>query len=159
MSIAAASGCESATETPATVRVDASLTGASIKPTAIETDATGSFTASISALGDSASLTYDIEFAGLDSNSTAAHVHGPADENNTGAVLVDLTAIPPGGSGTVQLGGTSGTGSGIIDLKADATATVSGDSLHTLLLAGRLYVDVHSSANAAGEIRGQLRRR
>ena len=38
------------------------------------------------------------------------------------------------------------------------TATVSGDSLIKLLNAGLLYVNVHTAANAGGEIRAQLKK-
>jgi hypothetical protein len=43
-----------------------------------------------------------------------------------------------------------------VDLKLAITATVSGDSLKTLLDAGQLYVNVHTVANGGGEIRGQI---
>jgi hypothetical protein len=35
-------------------------------------------------------------------------------------------------------------------------ATVKGDSLRKLLFAGKTYVNIHTTSNTGGEIRGQV---
>ena len=75
-------------------------------------------------------------YAGLTSNQMAAHIHSGA-FGVAGGVLISL-------SGT---GGTAGTfsGSGVL---------TSGQ--FTTLLAGDLYLNLHTTVNGAGEIRGQI---
>ena len=145
--------CESSTE--AELRYSATLSGAQETP-AITTTATGAFTATI----DEATnvMTYNVAFQGLGSNATLAHIHGPAVAGVAANILVDLNAAASGR--IITLGGTSGTGSGTINLTAATliTATVSGDSLRKLFDAGQLYVNIHSVTNGGGEIRGQITR-
>ena len=54
----------------------------------------------------------------------------------------------------------AGSSSGNVKVTSTAviTATVSGDSLIKLLNKGLLYVNVHTAANAGGEIRAQLKK-
>lgn len=152
-------GCESISEQPAEVPLSAALSGARVKPTAVTTTGIGSLTATLSSLSGDALLDYDVSFSGLADNSVSAHLHGPADTATTGSILVDLGAIPAGSAGTIQLGATSGTATGTLNLKTPMSASVSGDSLHRLLVAGLVYIDVHTGVNTGGEIRGQIRRR
>ena len=52
---------------------------------------------------------------------------------------------------------TSGTASGTITLgDRRSSATVNGDSLKKLLLAGNAYANIHTTSNGGGEIRGQI---
>jgi len=77
-------------------------------------------------------LTYNITFSGLSSTETGAHIH-------QGVVGVD---------GPIQftlLSGSPKTG----------TVTLSA-SQETSLLAGELYVNIHSNNFSGGEIRGQI---
>jgi CHRD domain len=71
-----------------------------------------------------------------------AHIHGPADENNTAGVLFALTAT--------QTGTVVGSGS----LSGTATLT---DAQIADLKAGKWYVNIHTGNNPGGEIRGQLK--
>lgn len=68
---------------------------------------------------------------------TAAHIHGPALPGFNGPVILPLTTS----------GGTSGTLNGV--------GTYTGPQI-TDLLAGKHYVNVHSTAFPGGEIRGQI---
>lgn len=120
----------------------------------IVTSGTATFAAD---LNEDDVLAYDISYAGLTSLSTQAHLHGPATTTQTAPILVDLSAAAAGRS--ISLGSTAGSGTGTIDLKLDATVTVSGDSLRRLLNAGLLYADIHTVNNPNGEIRGQVIRR
>ena len=81
-------------------------------------------------------LAYRATYTGLSGPATAAHFHGPAAPGANGppVVMVADPATPIGGS--VRL-----------------TPAQQAD-----LLAGRWYFNVHTQANPAGEIRGQVQR-
>ena len=150
--------CESLTEAPQRQPIGAELRGGAVQPDSVGTTGSGSFTGTLRMLNGVAAVDYTLSFSGLVGNATAVHLHGPASAENTGEILVDLSAPPAGSTGTVTLGGTSGSGNGTLDLTTAFTPTVSGDSLHVLLDAGMVYVDVHTSTRAGGEIRGQIRK-
>ncbi|MBT8486805.1 MAG: CHRD domain-containing protein, partial [Phycisphaerae bacterium] len=78
-------------------------------------------------------LHYRIVFSGLSSAETAAHFHGPADIGATAGVLHTL---PPGNPKV-------GTWNYDESIEAD-------------ILAGRIYINIHSTTAPTGEIRGQL---
>ena len=153
LACALAGGCESLTTLVVTETFIASLNGAKVKPTAVQTSGTGTLT--VTSSSDTSALRYDLTFSGLSDAATAAHIHGPAVDSAVAGVLVDFAALPQGRQGSIQLG-TSGTASGSFDLNLNVTPTVTGDSLFKLLQAGLLYVDVHTASNSAGEIRGQI---
>lgn len=147
--------CESLTEVVARETYAADLRGTSVRPDTVSTTGTGSFHATLSS--DTSAMTYDLTYSGLSSAATAIHIHGPAADSVVVTPLVDLAALPAGGTGSVQLG-TSGSASGSIDLARAVTPGVSGDSLRRLLIARLLYVDVHTQLHSGGEIRGQIGR-
>lgn len=89
--------------------------------------------------------TYTITFTGLTGPLTLAHIHGPAAAGTNANVLVPFDATGQGTSGTLT--GTF-TGTNNVD--------VSTDSLDKLMTSGNAYVNLHTAANPAGEIRGQL---
>jgi hypothetical protein len=76
-------------------------------------------------------------YSGMLANVTAAHIHGPALPGVNGPVILPLTTS----------GGTAGTLNGA----GTYTALQIAD-----LLAGKHYVNVHTSAFPGGEIRGQI---
>lgn len=80
----------------------------------------------------------------------ASHIHGPAAAGVSAGVIFNLF-LPVGSSGT--LNGVVATGS----LTSASNGSVSLDSLRTLFNNGMAYVNVHTSANQAGEIRDQVR--
>ena len=84
-------------------------------------------------------LTFDITVTGLTGPITAAHFHKAVD----GSVVRTITSSF-----------TSNTASGEWK-NTDSSEPLSTD-LVTELLAGNIYVNVHTSANPGGEIRGQL---
>lgn len=84
-------------------------------------------------------VTWDILYAGLTGPLTAAHIHGPAAPGNNAAPIVTLSA---GGPATGELAGSA--------------STASIPNFQTWLQDGLLYVNLHTSQNAAGEIRGQI---
>jgi CHRD domain-containing protein len=147
-SAALAFACDSSTDTK--VSYAASLSGANEVP-AVTSSGTGTFTAT---LDENNVLTYNLTFTGLTSNSILAHIHGPASTTVSSGVLVDFNNAAAGR--IITFGSPSGTGSGTIDLKLAINANVSGDSLRKLLDLGLTYVNVHTTVNQGGEIRGQV---
>jgi hypothetical protein len=98
---------------------------------------------SAAAKGDAA-VTYDttsrqatwrISYSGLSGPPTAAHFHGPAQPGANAGVAVP---IPNVATSPVQ---------------GSATLT---DAQAEDLLAGRYYINIHTAANPAGEVRGQV---
>ena len=80
---------------------------------------------------------YDIDYDGLSAGATAAHIHGPADATHTAGVLIPFSGAS----------GTSGTLFGQSPLTPEQL---------TNLLAGLTYINIHTSVNPGGEIRGQI---
>jgi uncharacterized protein (TIGR03118 family) len=80
---------------------------------------------------------YDIDYDGLSANATAAHLHGPADSTHNANVMF----------GVEGSSGTSGTLEGQNPLTPEQL---------TELLSGSTYVNIHTSNNPGGEIRGQV---
>ena len=80
-------------------------------------------------------LTWKLTYSGLSGPATAAHFHGPAEAGKNGGVAV---AIPNAGTSP-----------------AEGSATLT-DAQAADLVAGKLYVNVHTAANPGGEIRGQV---
>ena len=80
-------------------------------------------------------LSWKGSYAGLSGPVTAAHFHGPAVPGRNAGVVLPLPAnLPPAFEGS---------------------ATIS-DAQAAELLAGRWYLNLHTAANPAGEIRGQV---
>ncbi len=82
---------------------------------------------------DANTVSFRIAFVGLTAAETLAHIHGPADPGVNGGVL---TALPLGNPKTGVWNYLEGQ---------------EGD-----ILAGKTYVNIHSGAFPAGEIRGQI---
>lgn len=96
----------------------------------------GSATATLNAAEDT--LVISGTFEGLTGPAQAAHIHGPAEEGETAGVVFPLD-IDAAASGEL-----SGTWSDITEDEVQQ------------LRDGLFYVNVHTAANGAGEIRGQL---
>lgn len=97
-------------------------------------------------------ITYRVEVYNMPVGTTASHIHVGAQGVN-GPVVINLT-VPAGGiSNDFALTGTATT----TDLVARAAQGINSweDFVQALML-GNMYVNVHSTANPGGEIRGQL---
>ena len=90
--------------------------------------------------------TYAVNFTGMTGPLIGAHIHGPG--STTVAVGIIVPFITAGATGT------SGTFTGTFT--STNTPTISNDSLDVLMRNGNAYVNLHTSLNPGGEIRGQL---
>lgn len=86
-------------------------------------------------------LSVQASYSGLSGTATAAHIHGSADTSAAADVIKDLAPLNGGAFGS------SGSFSGILTLDA---AQISA------LVDGLTYLNVHTSGNQGGEIRGQI---
>lgn len=131
-----------------------SLSGSNEVPP-VTTTATGS--ATFTAVGDTA-INYSIVVNGL-TGVTMGHIHvGGA--GVSGGVVVWL--LPPNGtapqaaSGTVNGTLATGTITAAWIRGIGTAAPISLDSLKSLMRSGNAYVNIHTSANSGGEVRGQI---
>jgi hypothetical protein len=83
-------------------------------------------------------LSWSITYSGLSGPATMAHFHGPAASGKNAAVVLWMST--KGSPATSPITG-----------KATLTPDQAKD-----FLAGQWYVNVHTAANPAGEIRGQV---
>jgi hypothetical protein len=129
------------------------LNGDNERPVPVVTNAQGQATFKVSKEGDS--LHYKLNVANIE-NVTQAHIHlGPA--SGTGGIVVWL--YPDGPPATLIPGRTNGTLAEGDITDADVIGALAGQGIEGLLEAieaGNTYVNVHTSANPPGEIRGQL---
>jgi CHRD domain len=95
----------------------------------------GTGTADIDYDPASKKLSWKVTYSGLSGPATAAHFHGPAEAGKNSGVAV---AIPNAATSPVE---------------GSATLT---DAQAADLTAGKFYVNIHTAANPAGEIRGQV---
>jgi hypothetical protein len=114
-----------------------SMTGTQETPP-IVVPATGSIDATYNRL--SRTLSYKITFSGLSGNATAAHIHGLGEIGVAAPVVQSFSGFPAATSGTYSN-----------SLLIDGVKIKEED-----LLAGRYYVNIHTAARPAGEIRGQI---
>jgi hypothetical protein len=116
----------------ATVKYHAAMSAASEVPPG-KSAGSGEATASL----DTATheLTYDVTFKGLDTDPTAAHIHGPAEAGKNAGVIVPLGTAPKS------------------PVHGSAKLTPEQEQQ---LAAGMMYVNVHTKADPGGAIRGQL---
>ena len=119
----------------------AELTGAAQVPP-VETEATGM--ADITVDTEAMTISWMVTYEGLSADPVAGHFHGPATPEETAPPVIDLTvdmeeaseeAVPQ-------------------DIMQGSSA-LTGEQL-TELQAGLYYINIHTSENPDGEIRGQV---
>ena len=106
---------------------------------AVTTGAKGSGTVSI----DGKLLTIHVQYDGLESNFAAAHIHGPAGKGVNAGVLFGLSRTDlhqPSDANTGMF-----TGSAVVS-----------DAIIEAIKEGEAYLNIHTSGNGGGEIRGQI---
>ena len=129
------SACKKDDETVPTMQVSGTLSGSQEVPAVT---ASGTGTVSGTYTPSTKELKYSITYAGLTSAPTGAHLHYGNAKHTTAAPTVPFSNLPTT---------TSGTFSGTVTLNA-----MQADSL----TAGRIYANIHTTANAGGEVRANL---
>ena len=95
----------------------------------------------------------DFGFEALTGSATVGHIHGPADSSSNAGVVFDLlgrgplTNIDRVDVNFIDNGASGGRVTGTVQYNTAEAAD---------LLAGLHYINIHSAANPAGELRGQL---
>jgi hypothetical protein len=117
----------------------ASLSGDNERPNAVVTAGKG--TGHLVVVADR--LWFNVTYRGLSGPATLAHIHGAADATASAGVMVDLAPFNGGAFGS------SGSLAGSVVVNATTAAA---------LVDGLTYLNVHTAANGAGEIRGQILR-
>ena len=135
-------------ETPPSDRFAAqSMTGAKERPDPVLTTATGSATFE---LVNGNSVRFEVKVSGL-TGARLADIHtAVADSVGPIAVTLFSSTTPPTGPFTGTLASGTFSGSSI------QLSGVTLDSLLQLMRLGRTYVNVHTTTNPGGEIRGQI---
>lgn len=87
---------------------------------------------------DTNQLTIAVSWTGLTGDVTASHLHGLADQNSNAGVLANLPRMNSTANGSIN-----------------TTITLS-EANEQGLLAGMTYINIHTSANPAGELRANL---
>ncbi|MBC7576663.1 MAG: CHRD domain-containing protein [Tardiphaga sp.] len=112
-------------------KMKATLNGASEVPS---NTTTGTGTADIDFDPATRKMTWKLNYSGLTGPATMAHFHGPAEPGKNAGVAVPIAPATSPSEGGATL-----------------TEAQAAD-----LAAGKYYVNVHTEANKAGEIRGQV---
>ena len=97
-------------------------------------EAKGTGTADVNYDSSDKKLTWKLTYSGLTGPATAAHFHGPAEAGKNAGVVIPISNTASGSEGSATL--------------TDAQAAD--------LMAGKMYINVHTEANKGGEIRGQV---
>ncbi|MEP6831815.1 MAG: CHRD domain-containing protein [Gemmatimonas sp.] len=128
----------------ATPGFTAILNGANERPAPVTTAGAGAASFTV----NGTTVSYVVTFSRLSGVPIMAHIHGPGNSNQSVAVLVDFPT-----AGQTQ---TNGVLTGTFNAASIRNAAVSLDSLFVLMRNGNAYVNVHTTLNSAGEIRGPL---
>ncbi|MDH4066395.1 MAG: CHRD domain-containing protein [Acidobacteriota bacterium] len=130
-----------------TIRLTATLSGSSETP-GVLTGAAGSAEVFVNLATQA--VNYRIDIFNIPTQTTAGHFHvgGPG---LAGPVVVDLT--PPGVTDDFSLSGAASPSS--LRARPDQGIRTWADFIQALA-GGQIYVNIHSTANPGGEIRGQL---
>jgi hypothetical protein len=99
-------------------------------------DTKGTATADFTVNADTNAVTWKITYQGLSSDAVAAHIHGPAAPGANAGVVINLA--PSGMQNPLE-----------------GSATLTKPQMDDLM-AGKDYVNIHTTQNKGGEVRGQI---
>lgn len=131
-----------ATATPSTINT--LLNGANERPNPVTTQGVGAAMFTV----NGTTVNYVVTFSRLSGAPIMAHIHGPGNATQAVGVLVDF----PTAGQTLN----NGVLTGSFNAASIRNTAISLDSLLVLMRNGNAYVNVHTTQNPAGEIRGQL---
>jgi hypothetical protein len=127
----------------------AALTGSEETPTAVNTGAFGTATVTLDV--GARTVTYRVEVFNLPSGVTASHIHAGG-VGTTGPVIINF-APPVPASNDFGFGGTVSAAEWVMRPEQGIR---SADDVIQAILGNNTYVNVHSSVNGGGEVRGRL---
>ncbi len=133
----------------AAYRFEAKLTGKDETPMAVKTKARGEIDLKMSK--DGKELTYVLKVKDIE-NATAAHIHA-GKKGEEGAPVVGLFKGPKEG----KFSGVLAKGTITDDKLVGPLAGKTVEDLEKMIKEGDAYVNVHTTQDPGGEIRGQLR--
>lgn len=130
------------------------LSGDNEVPNPIDTDATGQLIAQISK--DELSIHYKLIVANIREDITGSHLHMAPAGANAGFVvnLLAISDFTP--NQTAPVNGVLAEGTITADKLVNDLAGMPLSALIDAMRAGNIYVNVHTTVNRGGEIRGQL---
>lgn len=108
------------------------------------------------------SLTYELSYAGLESDATQAHIHFGQRSVNGGVAIFLCSNLGNGPAGTqacpLRAGSVSGTvgPANVIGPTGQGIAPTEWAELLRAMRAGVTYVNVHTTGVPTGEVRGQI---
>jgi hypothetical protein len=151
--VVAALAAVSAPASAQTFTLTATLTGANETPSpGLNTGAFGSATIVVD-MG-ARTVGYNVSVYNLPSGIVASHIHVGA-AGTAGPVVVNFS-VPATASNDFSYSGTVKDTDFIVNTNTSNLGIRSADDMLQAILGGNAYVNVHSQANPAGEIRGQL---
>jgi CHRD domain/PEP-CTERM motif len=143
------------------ISISFSLSGAQETPNPVVTPGTGFATVTVDTALDL--LTVDVTWSGLTSGTTASHIHCCSAFGTTAMVATTTPTFA-----NFPLGVTSGTFHTMLNMTLassynPAFITANGNTIASAeaalfsgILNGRAYLNIHTSQNPGGEIRGQI---
>ncbi len=122
-------------------------------PLTTTTNATGRATFSVNPSG---SINYTVWVSNTTSAVTVCHIHAGHD-NAAGPVIITLCdPNPTTGAVTTETQVATGTIERGINATVKARSPIDLDALLAMMISGDAYVNVHTSTNGGGEVRGQI---